>query len=139
LTNFLKDRRRSSGRRKRGGGRIPLSLDCEAFQQGRLRVDDARPGPELSADRAWARETLKTCLSQLEGKPSHMQAFELSMNGMEYEKITQETGLREAAAKTAVHRLRRKLRGLIRKQVSGPTSTEEEINTQIHELSSLLR
>lgn len=139
LGNFLKDRHRSSGRRKRGGGRLPLSLDWEASQQGHLRVDDAQDRPEAVVDRAWARDTLQRCISKLRGKPSHLQAFELSMNGMDYGRITEETGLGESAAKTAVHRLRRKLRDIIRGQFGGPQATEEEVDTQVHEFSSLLR
>ena len=139
LNNFIKDRSRSSRRRKRGGGRPPLSLDCEEFQRDHLHADDVRERPETIVDRGWARETLQRCISKLQGKPSHLQAFKLNMNGMKYGKISKETGLGEAAAKTAVHRLRRKLRGIIRGQISGPTATDEEVVTQIGEFSSLLR
>lgn len=139
IGNFLKDRYRSSSRRKRGGGRIPLSLDGEGFQPDHLRVEDTRGRPEAVVDRAWAKDVLQQCISELQGKPSHLQAFELNMNGMEYDRISKETGLGESAAKTAVHRLRRKLRDIIRGHLSGPTATEEEITAQIDEFSSLLR
>jgi len=138
LTNFLKDRRRSGGRLKRGGGHAPVSLDLEMGEPRYARAVNTGEPPETILDRAWAKDLLAKCIQELEGMPSHLQAFELQMRGMDYVAIGKATGLTQTAAKTAVHRLRVRLRGIIRSHLSSPNATDEEVGRQVAEFSSLL-
>jgi RNA polymerase sigma factor (sigma-70 family) len=138
LTNFLKDRRRANGRLKRGGGHAPISLDLELGEPRYARAVNTGEPPETIVDRAWAKGLLGQCISELQGKPSHLRAFDLQMKGVDYASIGKETGLTETAAKTAVHRLRVRLRGIIRSHLSLENATEEEVGREVAEFASLL-
>jgi CheY-like chemotaxis protein len=138
LTNFLKDRHRAWGRLKRGGGHLPVSLDLDIGEPRYARGVNTGEPPEKIIDRAWAKSFLGQCILELEGKPSHLQAFELQMQGKEYACIGKATGLSETAAKTAVHRLRVRLRGIIRSHLSLPGATDEEVGRKVAEFASLL-
>jgi RNA polymerase sigma factor (sigma-70 family) len=138
LTNFLKDRRRSSGRQKRGGGQVPMSLDFELGEPKYARAVNTGEPPETIVDRAWAKGLLGQCILELEGKPSHLKAFDLQMQGVDYVSIGKTTGLSQTAAKTAVHRLRVRLRGILRSHLSLENATEEEVGRDVAEFASLL-
>jgi RNA polymerase sigma factor (sigma-70 family) len=138
LTNFLKDRRRSWKRLKRGGGRDPISLDLDLGEPRVSHAASAGEPPEAILDRAWARGLLGQCISELEGQSSHLQAFELQMQGLDYASIANATGLTETAAKTAVHRLRIRLRGILRSHLGHENATEDEVRREVAEFKSLL-
>jgi len=138
LNNFLKDRRRARGRLKRGGGHTPISLDLEFGEPKYARTVNAGEPPEAIVDRAWAKDLLGRCISELQGKASHLRAFDLQMKGLDYVSIGKETGLTETAAKTAVHRLRVRLRGIIRSHLCLENATDEEIGREVAEFASLL-
>jgi len=138
LTNFLKDRRRAKGRLKRGGGHAPISLDLEFGEPKYARGVNSGEPPETIVDRAWAKGLLGQCISELQGKSSHLRAFDLQMKGLDYVSIGKETGLTETAAKTAVHRLRVRLRGIIRSHLCLENATEEEVGREVAEFASLL-
>jgi len=138
LNNFLKDRHRFWGRQKRGGGHAPMSLDLELGEPRFARENTGGEPPETIVDRAWAKGLLGQCISELVGKPSHLQAFELQMQGVDYVSIGKTTGLTETAAKTAVHRLRVRLRGIIRSHLKLQNATEDEVGREVAEFASLL-
>ncbi len=138
LTNFLKDRHRFWGRQKRGGGHAPLSLDLEIGEPRFARTVNTGEPPETIVDRAWAKGLLGKCIAELVGKPSHLQAFELQMQGADYASIGKATGLSETAAKTAVHRLRLRLRGILRSHLSLQNATPAEVEQNVAEFTSLL-
>jgi len=138
LNNFLKDRHRFWGRQKRGSGHAPVSLDLDLGEPRYARAVNTGEPPETIVDRAWAKGLLSQCISELVGKPSHLRAFELQMQGVDYVSIGKATGLTETAAKTAVHRLRVRLRGIIRSHLNLQDSTEEEVGREVAEFASLL-
>ena len=138
LTNFLKDHRRSGGRLKRGGGRIPVSLDAALGDPKFARVAGQGEPPEKIIDRAWAKGLLDQCILDLQGKPSHLKAFDLQNRGWDYVSIGEATGLTETAAKTAVHRLRGRLRVMLRSRLRLEHATAAEVESHVAELASLL-
>ena len=115
-----------------------MSLDLELGEPRYSRAVNTGEPPEKIVDRAWAKGLLEQCILELEGKPSHLQAFELQMQGMDYVSIGKMTGLSETAAKTAVHRLRVRLRGILRSHLSRKDATDEEIGREVAEFASLL-
>jgi RNA polymerase sigma-70 factor (ECF subfamily) len=138
LNNFLKDRHRFWGRQKRGSGNAPMSLDLDLGEPRIARSASGGEPPETIVDRAWAKGLLGQCISELVGKPAHLQAFNLQMQGVDYVSIGKTTGLTETAAKTAVHRLRVRLRGIIRSHLHLQNATEEEVGREVAEFASLL-
>jgi RNA polymerase sigma factor (sigma-70 family) len=121
LTNYIKDWHKASSRQKRGGGRVALSLDVESGGRAAPVEVASSETPEKVLNRAWAQGTLERCLSELTGKPEHLQAFEMIRRGASYAEIARETGMSLSAAKTAILRLRQQLRDrlLERLQQSG--------------------
>jgi RNA polymerase sigma factor (sigma-70 family) len=138
LTNFLKDRRRSWGRLKRGGGRKAVSLDPELGEPRIAGSVSTSEPPEKILDRAWAKGLLGQCILDLQGMPSHLKAFDLQARGMDYVSIGKATGLSETAAKTAVHRLRLRLRGMLRSRLRLEKVSDDEVERHITDLASLL-
>jgi RNA polymerase sigma factor (sigma-70 family) len=138
LSNFLKDHRRSGRRLKRGGGRAPVSLDASLGEPKVAAKVKASEPPEKILDRAWAKGVLGQCILDLQGKSSHLKAFDLQMGGMDYVSIGKATGLSATAAKTAVHRLRVRLRGVLRSRLRLENATEEEVERHVADLASLL-
>jgi RNA polymerase sigma-70 factor (ECF subfamily) len=136
LTNFIKDWNRSAARLKRGGGHALLSLDFEGGEQEYSHETATEETPEALFHRAWARELLAQCISELKGKPSHLRAFELLMGGTSYEAICRETGLNESAAKTAIHRLRQQLRSLLLRYIGTSAGDGDETERVLGEFAS---
>jgi RNA polymerase sigma-70 factor (ECF subfamily) len=136
LTNFIKDWNRSAARLKRGGGHALLSLDFEGGEQEYSHETATEETPEALFHRAWARELLAQCISELKGKPSHLRAFELLMGGTSYEAICRETGLNESAAKTAIHRLRQQLRSLLLRTIGASAGDGDETERVLGEFAS---
>ena len=115
-----------------------MSLDPELGEPRYDRAVNTGEQPETILDRAWAKGLLSQCILELVGKPAHLQAFDLQMQGVDYVTIGKATGLTETAAKTAVHRLRVRLRGIIRSHLSLQKATDEEVGRQVAEFASLL-
>jgi RNA polymerase sigma-70 factor (ECF subfamily) len=138
LTNFIKDWNRASGRLKRGGGHALLSLDFEGGEQEYSIEMATAQTPEALFHRAWAQALLAQCISELKGKPAHLQAFEVLMRGGTYEEICRETGLNESAAKTAIHRLRQQLREILLGYIAHSLKAEEDLELALADFASCL-
>jgi len=138
LTNFIKDWNRASARLKRGGGHAMLSLDFEGGEQEYSLEMATAQTPEALFHRAWAQALLAQCISELKGKPSHLQAFEVLMRGGTYDEICRETGLNESAAKTAIHRLRHQLREILLGYIGRSVKGEEDLELALADFASCL-
>lgn len=139
LSNFIKDRKKERSREKRGGGQAVLSLD---FAQGEreyaLEAAGADP-PDLLVDRAWARSLLAECVAELAGKEAHVEALKLHLGGADYATVARATGLTEAAARVAVHRLTPRLREVLVRHLRPTAVGKDELEAEIEEFIRLLR
>lgn len=138
LSNYLKDWSRTSSRKKRGGGQILLSLD---FARGDTEFAAAVEGgepPEMLLNRAWARSLWEQALSELKGIPSHLEAFQLHLGGVDYASISRQTGLSESAAKSAVHRIKAQVREWVLDHLRATSSSDAELAIEVSEFLSLL-
>ncbi|HLY11960.1 MAG TPA: response regulator [Planctomycetota bacterium] len=140
LTNYIKDWRKAAGRLKRGGGLAPLSLDFQDTER-QYSIDIASgETPEATLNKAWAMSTLESCIQELQGRPLHLQAFRMAMNGATYAEIRKATGLSETAAKTAVFRLRQQLRdSVLRKVGDRSDATPQDEEAAMADFAALLR
>ncbi|HLY08157.1 MAG TPA: sigma-70 family RNA polymerase sigma factor [Planctomycetota bacterium] len=139
LTNFLKDRSKAESRLKRGGDQPIFSLD---FAQGEseFAMEVARgERPETVLNRTWALSLWRHSLDELRGDPAHLEAFRLYLADVGYGEITRKTGLSEAAAKTAVHRLKGQLRTIVTGHLSETVANEEDLQAELTEFLDLLR
>jgi DNA-directed RNA polymerase specialized sigma24 family protein len=140
---------RRAHREKRGGYQPHLSLDRDSAETGlNLDLEDTR-SPDRLFDQDWARSLLDHVLAGLEqeysrkGKQREFKAMKsyLAMDSQRaaYAELAGELDMTEAAARVAVHRLRKRYRQNLRQEVAGtlscPTQVEEEMNALLTALS----
>jgi RNA polymerase sigma factor (sigma-70 family) len=141
LKGYLLDQRKKARAEKRGGGQVPISLDAELAEE-RYRQE---PASDLAADkifeRRWALMVLETAVSRLReeyaasGREKLFEELKGFQPGEEsegsYAEAAARLNLTESAMKSAIWRLRRRHRQLLRDEiaqtVSGPSELEEEI------------
>jgi RNA polymerase sigma-70 factor (ECF subfamily) len=148
LKHFLADERDKTRALKRGGGELPISLDA-LDPEAR---DAAEPAdyltPENAYERHWARAVLDRTWRQLrdeyaaEGKLSlfgHLKDFQPGEHGpVTYAEIGRLTGLSESGVKSAVHRMRRRHREILRQGIAQTVARPEEIEDEIRHLIEVI-
>ena len=138
MTNFLKDWSRAARTEKRGSGKTILSLD---FARGEAEyVSEAKTGdsPETLLNRAWARSLWDQSLTELDGDPAHLEAFRLYLTKTSFEEICRKTGLTEAAAQSAIHRLKGRLRDIVVGHIRETVTTDEDLSAEVSDFTELL-
>jgi RNA polymerase sigma factor (sigma-70 family) len=149
LKHFLINEWNKANRAKRGGGRPLLSLDAEKTETRFLAEPADERTPEKAFERRWAMVLLDRVLDQLQaefaaaGRGEVFDALKSCLTGEEnegsYAEIGRRLGMTEANLKVTVHRLRRRYRELLRKEISltveDPTVIDEEIRELIAALT----
>jgi RNA polymerase sigma-70 factor (ECF subfamily) len=144
LDHFLAKEWRRAGARKRGDGRVALSLDLAA---GETRYT-LEPTHELTAEkiyqRRWALTLLEATLVKLRdefekgGKLEVFEHLKPYLGGNEstvpYRQIAETLGKTEGAIKVAVHRLRERCRELLRAEIAQTVSTPQEVDEELRDL-----
>ena len=149
LKNFLLEQGRQARRIKRGGGQTVISLDSRSAEE-RYGSEPMDPmTPEQVYERRWALTLLETVLVRL--------AEEQSVAGKErvfaqlkdylwgeahrtgYAEMAERLGMTEGAVKVTVHRLRRRLRDLLREEVAHTVATDAEIDEELQHLIRAIR
>ncbi|MFN3485503.1 MAG: RNA polymerase sigma factor [Planctomycetota bacterium] len=138
LGRFLQDWAKTAGRKKRGAGQTILSLDFAAGEREYALEVAAGDPPERVLHRAWARSLWERSIAQLEGEPSHREAFRLYLADADYKTIAARTGLSEAAAKTAVHRIKAQLKEIVLGHLRRTASSEQEVQAELSDFLALL-
>jgi RNA polymerase sigma-70 factor (ECF subfamily) len=129
---------------KRGGTVAFFSLD-EVTAEERYRLEPTTDlTPEKIYERRWALTLLDQVLVSLRdeyvssGKGrlfEQLRAFLSDAKGaISYAEAAATTGLSEAAARQAVHRLRQRYRELMRAEIAQTVSSPQEIDKEIHHL-----
>jgi RNA polymerase sigma-70 factor (ECF subfamily) len=141
LKHYLANEWDRARTQKRGGRVQLLSLDWQDAET-RYQIEPADDvTPDRLFDRAWAVTVLERVLARLrkeslaEGSAEvfdKLKAFvSIGRSAIPYREAAQNLGISEAAARVAVHRLRRRYRELLREEVaqtlSHPDQVEEEM------------
>jgi RNA polymerase sigma factor (sigma-70 family) len=135
--------------RKRGGGTKLLSLEFDTVEIGDSQPVAPGDTPDRAFDRQWALALLDVVLEQLRTEYSGAGRDDLFLGLKEtliggrseipYRDLAGRLGLSEGAVKVAAHRLRRRYRELLRREigntVSGPDAVEEELRQLFAALS----
>ncbi len=144
LKNFTVDEWRRSRRERSGGGRHTLPLE---FEQAESRYS-LEPADRLSADRlfdrSWAMTIIQRALERIrceyadEGKGELFEQLNdhvtLQPSVGFYRQCAEDLGMSEGAVKVAAHRLRRRLRELIRGEIAETVTTSEQVEEEIRDL-----
>jgi RNA polymerase sigma-70 factor (ECF subfamily) len=144
LKHFLSHQRERARAKKRGGGRVPFSLDF-ADAEHRYRLEPENPcTPERLYQRRWALTLLERVIGRLEGEQVQAGKGELFAGLKEflaagreprpYRGVAEQLGMTEGAVKVAVHRLRRRYRGLLKEEIARTVADPGEIESELCEL-----
>ena len=133
---------------KRGGGQAALPLDAA---QAEIRYqEDASLSrtAHMAFDREWAVTLLHQTLNRLRQEHERLgsgQDFEVisrfltvGKESIPYGQTAVQLGISEAAARMAVHRLRRRFREVVREEVAQTVAGAEEVDEEIRYLIEIL-
>jgi RNA polymerase sigma-70 factor (ECF subfamily) len=141
LNHFLANEWDRATRQKRGSGQMTLSLDWQDADS-RYQIDPAdNLSPDKLYDRVWAVTLLERVLARLRAESEsdgraaafeHLKPFlSAGRAAIPYAEAAAVLNVSEAAARVAVHRLRRRYRELLREEIrqtlSDPAQVEEEM------------
>jgi DNA-directed RNA polymerase specialized sigma24 family protein len=146
--HFLSNERDRARALKRGGGRLPISIDVAAAEGRYERALAHSETPERLYDRQW-------CLTLLAGVLEGLREdYEAAGKGRVFDRLKDfltadegagthaeaagELGMTAAAVKVAVHRLRRRYRDELRRRVADTVESAEDVDDEIRHLLKTL-
>ncbi len=146
--HYLADHRDRENAQKRGGGRLPLSIDARDAE-GRYANELAHElTPERIFDRSWALTLLSRVFEQLSreyddaGRSSTFEELRVVLTrgpqSVPYETIAARLGSTEGAVRVAVHRLRRRYGTLLRQEIAATVDDPSEVDDEIRALFAAL-
>jgi len=151
LKHFLSHRRAHDSRLKRGGGAEPVPLTgATDTSPGLSLADGVTLTPDAAFDREWAMTLLARALGSLraeceaEGKGAQFDLLKPWLTGEAAHGDQGETaralGLEPGALKSAVYRLKRRFRQLVKSEVAAtlndPTAVDEEMRALLSAVAS---
>jgi len=144
--NHLVSERRKEQAAKRGGGCTFLSLeDAQSEESWRARAG-AEMGPEEAYDLRWAEEVLREALARVEhdyqraGSEKTYAALlpALLSRGDDFAAMGQRLGVSAGGARSAMHRMRQKLREALRMEVAETVANPQDLEEESRYLLELL-
>lgn len=143
LERFLSSADASARAVKRGG-----RVRSEALEDATVDLEDLGEGPEQAFERAWAMTLLERALSalRLEAHAAGRGAMYARLKPFlveapdpdEYAAAAADLGLRANTVAVAVHRLRRRLRELVRAAIAETLEREEDADDELEVLREVL-
>jgi len=141
LKHFLINEWDKTQRLKRGGGAAHLSLDWKTADAQFQIASTAEPSPDKAFDREWALSLLEKVIERLrvecetEGRSRQFAELKIFLTAgkgaLSHAEAGKALGMDEAAVRTAVHRLRKRYRQLLRDEIaqtlSDPAQVDEEM------------
>ena len=147
--HFLSKERDHARAVKRGGGRVPLSIDVREAEA--RHTDDPLDtlDPEGLFERRWALTILERAMARLgqeleqAGRGAEFEQLEGCLTGSEprvlYHEVAERLGTTEGAVKKMVHRLRRRYGDLLREEIGATVAEPGDIDSELHHLLSAIR
>lgn len=137
LRNFLAHDRRDRGRLKRGGGKLPFSLDVDALESGDVLADPRARTPEELFDRQWADDVLSSALERLKGElaAEELRIFEgYYAGGEDYAALAARLDVPRQRVKSALDALRDRLTVILREILSPGVTSYDELARDMKDL-----
>ena len=148
VKRFLSDERDKAGAQKRGGGRSFVSLDETSAEERCLNEAVNGLSPDQMFERRWAQTLMERAFGRLheeyvaDGKAELFEQLKDLQPGehgeSSYASIAARLGLAEGTIKSAVHRLRRRHRELLREEIAQTVGSREDIDEEIQHLIGAL-
>lgn len=147
LKHYVANERDRDRAAKRGGGQAPIAIDhLQAEEAYRLEPSHDET-PERLFDRRWARTLLDSGLGRLREEMAtsaglrrfeRLLPFLIGESETGYGEAAAAMGLGESAVKVAVHRMRRRLRALLREEVARTVGDPEQVDDELRHLFAAL-
>ena len=148
LKHFLSDERDRTQAAKRGRGQPPISLDADLAERRYREEPVDGLTPEIAYERRWAATLLGRAQTRLAGEYAaagktdqlhRLQEFPLGERGeSSFRDCAVRLGLSESALKSAVHRMRRRYRELVREEVAHTVNDPAEVEAEIRHLIAVV-
>ena len=146
--NYRRDQHDKANAQKRGGGQELVPLDHTESDLDTPPPVDANTVPaSLEYDRAWARTVLANALARLEqeAEPTGHQAVCHALEPMlcddedapSYRRLAEELRMTEGAVRVVAHRLRVRLRGIIKEELLQTVTNEADLQEEVAYLIGL--
>lgn len=142
LQHYLISQVRHEKAAKRGPMMV-VPLEAGAVAREARLVPDGELSPEVVFDRRWARRVLERAMDRLQseqearGKGDWYRALKAGLagdEGQDYGRLAVELGSSPGAVAVAVHRLRKRLRELVRLEVSQTVGSAEDLELEMRHL-----
>jgi len=144
VRNFLHNERDRERAAKRGGGQPKISLDAGAAEQRYQLEPVESETPETLFERAWASEVLARAVARLEVESkgdegeSRFEQLRPHLTGEEdarsYQDLAASWGVSDSAVRVAVHRLRKRLGGILRDEIAGTLADPSDVGEELRHL-----
>ena len=147
VKHFLSNQKAREQALKRGGGQPHISIDPAEAESWYMPEAVDGDTPEHLFERRWALSLLEQVMAKLRAefeKPGKAGQFDLLspfLNGdagVGYETAAAQAGLSAGSLRTAVHRMRRRYRTLLREEIAETVAQPEEIDEEIRFLLKVL-
>ena len=148
LKHFLSDERDKAGAQKRGGGKTFVSLDETSAEERYLNAAVNGLSPDEIFDLRCAQMVMERALTRLReeyvagGKAAlfeQLKDIQLGEHGeASYAEIGAPLGLAGGTIASAVHRLRKRHREILREEIAQTVARPEQINEEIRNLRAVL-
>jgi len=148
MKRFMADEWDKARAQKRGGGArlLPLPFDAAETRWSREPADQLTP--EESFERRWVMTLLEEVLKRLrreyeeEGNAGLFSEINPCLVGerasLPYAELARKLGSSESGVKSAVHRLRRRYRKLLRDEIAQTVAGPEEVDEELRHLFAVL-
>jgi DNA-directed RNA polymerase specialized sigma24 family protein len=147
VKHFLANERDRAHASKRGGGRLPISIDVLEAESWYAPAAVETTTPERLFEHRWALSVVEHVMARLRADYGAMGKAEqfARLEGLltkdadtRCEALAQEMGVSSGALRMSLHRLRRKYRHILREEIAETVSTPAEIDEEIRFLMSVL-
>jgi len=148
LKHFLANERDRLRALKRGGGRTKLSLDLERAEDRYGLEPSHQQTPEAIFERRWALTILERALARLretyaaDSRPELFAVLESRLTGGDspetYRHLAERLSMTEGAVKVALHRLRKRYRDCLRREVAETVRDAADVDGEIRHLMDAL-
>jgi RNA polymerase sigma-70 factor (ECF subfamily) len=144
LKNYLANEWQREHRQKRGGFAPHLSIDWQQAETG-LAVEPADPrSPDLLYDRDWALALLDRVLDEMAGDQQELDFarwkpyLSMASGRVPYAEMAAQFGMTEGAARVAVHRLRKRFRERLRREIARTLVDDALVDDEMRSLFAAL-
>jgi RNA polymerase sigma factor (sigma-70 family) len=146
LKFFVGDEEDRQHAHKRGGG-VLVSLEFSSGEERYQREPAHDETPERIFERRWALSVLDRVVEKLRnefvqhGRPEHferLKQFLLGRSDAPYAELAREMNTSEGALKVAIHRLRKRYRGLFREEIADTVADPGEVESELRFLAAVL-